>query len=285
MIHVSIKIAAPLDSVWAKYTDPWHILHWNAAIDSWHSTYAENDLREGGKFLTRMEAKDQSMGFDFSGTYTVVMALEKLAYILDDGRSVSVLFSEENGLTEIYTSFDVETVNSEEIQRSGWQAILDNFGRYVLKSANVEQMHFETLIDSSPALVYKMMLEDTHYRAWTSVFNPTSCFRGNWEKGSMMRFMGIDQDGNTGGMVSRIKENLPGKFLSIEHLGVLKGDVEIMEGPEVASWAGGLENYTFQEDGNSCMLKIDMDADPEFKSYFEESWPKALSIFKDICER
>ena len=100
----------------------------------------------------------------------------------------------------------------------------------------------------------------------------------------MIRFIGADEKGNTGGMISRIKDNVPGRFISIEHLGIISGDKEMMEGPEVEGWKGALENYTFEDKDGKTLLKVDMDANADFKSYFLETWPKALARLKSICE-
>jgi uncharacterized protein YndB with AHSA1/START domain len=116
--------------IWTLWTDPEHITKWNQANDDWHSPRAENDLRVGGRFLTRMEAKDGSMGFDFSGTYDEIIEHKKIHYTMDDSREVETLFNEENGKTKIIITFDAENENPLEMQREGWQAILNSFKRY-----------------------------------------------------------------------------------------------------------------------------------------------------------
>ena len=116
--------------IWTLWTEAEHITKWNQASDDWHSPRAENDMRVGGRFLTRMETKDGSMGFDFSGTYNEVIEHKKIRYTMDDGREVETLFNEENGKTKILTTFDAEKENPLEMQRDGWQAILNSFKRY-----------------------------------------------------------------------------------------------------------------------------------------------------------
>jgi uncharacterized protein YndB with AHSA1/START domain len=129
---VSIKavINAPLEKVWKYWTEPDHITKWNHASDDWHSPFAENDLKAGGKFLSRMEARDGSFGFDFTGVYDEVRLHEHIAYTLEDGRKVKIEFIAREGNTEIMESFDAETTNSIKQQQQGWQAILDNFKKY-----------------------------------------------------------------------------------------------------------------------------------------------------------
>ncbi len=131
LISISTVIDAPLDTVWSKWTTPSDIMQWNNASEDWHTTKAENDLRVGGKFLSRMEAKDGSFGFDFIGTYQQVKEKESFSYVLEDDRNVSVRFTQtENGI-QVTEDFEAETENPPELQREGWQSILNNFKKYV----------------------------------------------------------------------------------------------------------------------------------------------------------
>jgi uncharacterized protein YndB with AHSA1/START domain len=130
-ITIEATINASLAKVWQYYTEPKHITQWNNASDDWHTTRAENDLRQGGKFLYRMEAKDGSFGFDFGGVYDEVKANELIGYTMDDGRKAKIVFASADDRTKIVIDFDAETENPIELQRDGWQAILDNFKKYV----------------------------------------------------------------------------------------------------------------------------------------------------------
>ena len=130
-ITVETFVAAPLDAVWTSWNAPDHIKRWNTAQDDWHTTKSEVDLRVGGRFSARMEAKDGSAGFDFEGTYTRVDPEEAIAYRMSDGREVEVLFIERDDGVLVRETFDAESENPAEMQRAGWQAILDNFARYV----------------------------------------------------------------------------------------------------------------------------------------------------------
>ena len=130
-ITVEATVFAPAETVWDMWTAPEHIKLWNSASPDWHTPRATSDLRVGGTFISRMEAKDGSMGFDFGGTFTTVVPEKTLAYTMSDGRKVSVTFTEENGATHITEIFDAESENPVEMQRDGWQAILDNFKKYV----------------------------------------------------------------------------------------------------------------------------------------------------------
>ncbi len=130
MITVKCKVEAPIEVVWKLWTTPEHITKWNNASEDWHTPYSENDLRVGGKFKSTMAAKDGSMSFDFEGVYTEVKNHSFIEYQLGDDRKVDIYFiSLEDGV-EIIESFDPENQNSEEMQREGWQAILDNFKKY-----------------------------------------------------------------------------------------------------------------------------------------------------------
>lgn len=130
-ITISATINAPVEKVWTYYTEPEHLMQWNFATDDWMCPSATNDLRVGGTFTSRMEAKDGSFGFDFGGTYSEVIPNERIVYSMSDGRKVELNFSEQDGVTTVETIFDAEKENPEEMQREGWQAILNNFKKHV----------------------------------------------------------------------------------------------------------------------------------------------------------
>ncbi|MBU1095203.1 MAG: polyketide cyclase [Ignavibacteriae bacterium HGW-Ignavibacteriae-2] len=131
IITVQAIINAPVEIVWKNWTTPEDVVNWNYASEDWHSTRAENDLRVGGKFNYRMEAKDGSMGFDFEGVYDNIINKQQIDYTLGDGRIVKITFSDRGDTTEVVESFEAEEINSIELQRGGWQAILNNFKKYV----------------------------------------------------------------------------------------------------------------------------------------------------------
>jgi len=170
------------------------------------------------------------------------------------------------------------------MQRMGWQAILNNFKKYTESLLQIIKVKFEIEINAPVEKVYTTMLNDAHYRTWTAAFHEGSYFEGNWAKDSRMLFLGPDQHGNIGGMVARVAENTPNKFVSIQHLGFYQNGKEITSGPEVEGWAGAFENYTFQASSNGTLLSVEMDTNQEFKEMFENSWPSALKVLKNICE-
>lgn len=130
VITVQAEVLASLSSVWEKWNQAQHVMHWNYASDDWHSPHAENDFREGGTFRYRMEAKDGSFGFDFSGTYSKIVANSLVGSVLDDGRRIEVHFRKTDTGTEIIEYFEAEDTNPIELQKLGWQAILNNFKAY-----------------------------------------------------------------------------------------------------------------------------------------------------------
>jgi uncharacterized protein YndB with AHSA1/START domain len=129
-VTVKTTVQLPVEKVWEFWTKPEHITHWNFAADTWQCPSATNDLQPGGRFVWRMEAKDGSMGFDYCGTYEQVVPHQTIVSKLDDDRQVSITFDGHDGQTQVTETFEVEDQNTIELQRSGWQAILDNFKTY-----------------------------------------------------------------------------------------------------------------------------------------------------------
>ena len=129
-ITVETTIQAPVEKVWDYFSAPEHIMNWCQASDDWHAPAATNDLRVGGEFSTTMAAKDGSFSFDFGGKYDQVIPYKLIEYTMSDGRKVKVTFSSEGNETKVVETFDPEDTNPLEMQRGGWQAILDNFRKY-----------------------------------------------------------------------------------------------------------------------------------------------------------
>lgn len=130
-ITISGLISADIQKVWDFFTKPEHITKWNFASDDWHCPNAENDLQPGGRYHARMEAKDGSFGFDFEAVYDEVIDHKKITYTMTDGRQATTLFEKIDGKTNITITFEAETENPVDMQRDGWQAILNNFKKYV----------------------------------------------------------------------------------------------------------------------------------------------------------
>ncbi|MFB6454981.1 SRPBCC family protein [Chitinophaga sp. Hz27] len=131
VLSIETIVNAPIEKIWKMWSDPNDIIQWNTASDDWHTPRAENDLRTGGKFVYRMDAKDGSFGFDFGGEYTLVDDHKIIEYKLGDGRKVKVMFEPVEGGVRITEDFEAETQNTLEMQQAGWQSILNNFKKYV----------------------------------------------------------------------------------------------------------------------------------------------------------
>jgi hypothetical protein len=151
----------------------------------------------------------------------------------------------------------------------------------------MKKIQFKVSINASVAKIYDFMLglnSKSTYEKWTSLFNPTSTYEGSWDKGSKILFIGVDEKGEKGGMVSKIVENIPNRFVSIQHYGLFKNDKEVTEGPEVEKWANGFENYTFEENNGITTVTVDLDTTEDFLDYMNQTYPKALNKLKELCE-
>lgn len=149
----------------------------------------------------------------------------------------------------------------------------------------MQKIHFSIEINAPKKHVWHTMLDDAPYRRWTAVFAKGSHYVGNWNKGSKILFLAPADTGEMGGMVSRIADNRPYEYLSIEHLGVVKNGVEDTTGPEAQKWAPAYENYTFKEKDGKTVVSVDMDIEDSYKKMFEDLWPKALQALKTLAER
>lgn len=130
VITVETTVKAPIANIWSFWTEPKHITQWYFASEDWHAPYAENDLHVKGKFKTKMAAKDGSAGFDFTGVYSRIEKHKAIEYTIPDGRKVKISFSDLGNQTKVVESFDPENENAYDLQKGGWQAILDNFRKY-----------------------------------------------------------------------------------------------------------------------------------------------------------
>jgi hypothetical protein len=152
----------------------------------------------------------------------------------------------------------------------------------------MEKLQFSIKINAPVNKVYALMLginNKATYEQWTAMFNPTSTYEGNWEKGSKMLFVGTDEKGEKGGMVSEIVDNVLNQYVSIRHYGLVQANVEITSGPEAEKWATGFENYTFREKDGVTDLAIELvGLNEDLTGYMNDAWPKALAKLKEICE-
>lgn len=152
----------------------------------------------------------------------------------------------------------------------------------------MQRLQFTSVINAPAQKVYETMLglkDKSAYEHWTSAFNPTSTYEGTWEKGSKILFVGVDENGKKGGMVSEIVEHEPAKFISIRHYGFLDGEIEVTTGEQVEKWAGGHENYSYQENNGITTVTVDIDTLDEYLDYFNSTYPLALDQLKALSER
>jgi hypothetical protein len=152
----------------------------------------------------------------------------------------------------------------------------------------MKKIKFNVSINAPSNKVYDVMLginNKSTYEVWTALFNPTSTYEGSWNKGNKILFIGVNEQGEKGGMVSKIVENIPNQFVSIQHYGLFKAGEEITEGPEVEKWANGFENYTFEEHNGITAVTVDLDTAEDFLTYMNEHYPKALNKLKELCEQ
>lgn len=152
---------------------------------------------------------------------------------------------------------------------------------------SMKKLAYSITISAPASRVYDTMLgisNKSNYEAWTALFNPTSTYEGSWVKGGKMLFVGVDENGEKGGMISEIYDLVPNQFVSIRHYGMLQAGVEITEGPEVEPWVNSFENYTFKEVAGQTEVTIALDTSEDFEEYMNQTYPQALAKLKALCE-
>ena len=149
----------------------------------------------------------------------------------------------------------------------------------------MQKLKFSIEINATKEKVWNTMLEDKTYRIWTEAFSKGSHYIGDWSKGSKILFLGPNENGEMGGMVSRIKENKKYEFISIEHIGMVQDGKEDTTSEAIKVWAGALENYTFRDNNGSTEILVEMDSNEEYAEMFEGMWPNALQKLKELAEK
>jgi uncharacterized protein YndB with AHSA1/START domain len=149
----------------------------------------------------------------------------------------------------------------------------------------MKKLKFSILLNATRKKVWDTLFQDAAYRIWTAEFAEGSFFEGTWEKGTEIRFLGPDENGNFGGMYSRIAENVEHEFISIEHLGMISNGIIDTTSEEVKKWTPAFENYLLLAKDNQTELKIELDTSEEYAPMFEEMWPRALKSLKNLCEQ
>mgnify|MGYP000853278384 CR=1 FL=1 len=279
-ITIEATINAPVEKVWKLWNDPNHIKQWNAASDDWHTPRSSVDLRVGGKFSSTMAAKDGTMSFDFAGVYTTVNKNQLIELTIEDGRKVRVEFSSENGKTKVVETFEAENTNPLEMQRGGWQAILDNFKKHVERLNQYEQLDFSIIITAPKKKVWDTMLGKETYKKWTSAAWPGSNYEGEWKEGETLFFFGPDKSGTK----AKLVEHRPYVYTKAEHVASLDKGKEDTESEIAKIWIGSTESYAFSEKDGHTTLDVTMHVTSDWADMFKKDWPTALNKLKEICE-
>lgn len=151
----------------------------------------------------------------------------------------------------------------------------------------MKKLEFKIIIKAPVQKMFDRMLgltDKVTYEQWTKDFNPTATYEGKWEKGSKILFIGTDTNGERGGLVSKVVDIIPNRFVSVQHYGIVKGNQEITEGPEVEKWGNGFENYTFEEINGHTIVVVNLDTHEDFVDYMQKKFPVALEELKKMCE-
>lgn len=297
-IVISADVLASANDTWNFFTHAKHVIRWNHASDDWHSVSARNDVREGGKFLFRMEAKNGSFGFDFSGVYERIEKPARLQYRLDDGRMVDVRFEpatnpatnthETSEATNVTISFDPEASHSIAMQREGWQAILNNFKAYAQLHAEKrwEVFLFEITINAPPRTVYEAVTDKELFSCWTRVFHPSSLYEGSWDAGAKILFLGLDAQGCPEGLSAVVTDNIPHSLIALRYVGVVSAGAETTTSEDALAWRDARERYVFRsaQGGKATELLVDTDVLAGDCENFQAKWNEALAELKKICE-
>ncbi len=280
VITVETIIDAPVDKVWKIWNDPKHITQWNNASDDWHTPQAENDLRVGGQLRATMAAKDGSMSFEFIATYDKIVPNKSIDYTIEDGRKVTVEFSPQGSKTKVVESFEAEGTNPVEMQRDGWQAILDNFKKHTERLNKYHQLDFSITIDASLKKVWDIMLSEKTYRQWVGAAWPGSYFEGEWKEGETLCFFNSEKSGTK----AKLIEHRPYQFSRAEHVSCFDKGKEDTSSSIARSWIGCTESYAFSERNGHTTVKVTMHVTADWVDMFNTDWPKALAKLKEICE-
>lgn len=279
-ITIQASINAPVEKVWQLWTEPRHITQWSSPSPEWHTPRAESDFRKGGKFVSRMEAVDGSMGFDFGGEFDEIKTHELIGYTIGDGRKVVTTFESNGDTTEVTQTFEPESENSLEMQRGGWQAILDSFKRYAEYANIYVPQYFSRVINAPKKKVWDIMLNEETYKVWSGAAWPESFYEGVWKEGELLGFFNPERSGTK----VKLLKHRPYEFTLAEHVAVYDKGVEDTQSAVAKSWVGSRETYTFTEKDGKTTLDVVLYMTPEWQKIFATDWPKAIDKLKELCE-
>jgi uncharacterized protein YndB with AHSA1/START domain len=264
---------------------------WNTAGFGWSTGEVQIDPKVGGRWFAEYKSPDGKDDFVFEGVFTEIIENQKISYKMPkdmgefevDERKAEVLFEEfEKGKTQVTITFDAEDLNSIEMQKQGWQAILDNFKTFLERKINPEnaRLILDIDINASPQKVWKTLLEKESYNIWAATFSPGSHYQGEIKYDNKVQFLGPDQSG----LISLVKVCIPEFQVSFEHLGGFKDGKEDPDSPMFLPWKGNRETYTLKSKNEITNLSIYQEMSKTEIEYFEEMWAKALEVIKKIAE-
>jgi len=279
-ITIEATVNAPVEKVWKIWTDPRHITQWNNASDDWHTPKAENDVKVGGHFSFTMAARDGSASFDFGGKYTQVNKHKLIEYTMEDGRTAKIVFTMLGDQTKVVETFDAENENPIEMQRGGWQAILNNFKKHTERLNKYHQLDFSITIDAPLKKVWDTMLSEKTYKQWVGAAWPGSYFEGEWREGETLCFFNPEKSGTK----AKLIEHRPYQFSRAEHIACFDKGKEDTTSSIARSWIGCTESYAFSEHNGHTTHKVTMHVTADWVDMFNTDWPKALTKLKEICE-
>ena len=279
IISISVTIKSDIHTVWKSFTETKHIVNWYFASPDWHAPTAEHDFNNGGKFSIRMEAWDESFGFDYTGTYDKIVDFKEVVYTLDDGRKVDTSFMQTGDEIVVSQDFQADEGIDVEMQRMGWQGILNQLKKYVESKTVVFEV--EADINASADTVWDCLTKNEIYKKWSKAFSPNSEFKGDWDKGKHIDYIDIGK-GGTRALVEGVELN---KFIQQRHIATITAENEIDTKSDSAKhWIGTIENYTLKDIGGAIRFTVHIECHEQFREFIESSWNTAILDFKRVCE-
>ncbi len=279
VIEIEVLIKNSLDKVWEYWTGQPFISQWYSASDDWWTPWVNQNFQVDQGFVYRMEARDGSMGFDFSGVFTEIVDHEKIVYVLEDGRKVLTTFEERDGRILLKQAFDAEDQNSAQMQKDGWQAILNHFKSFC--EGDQIEMSFRTVLGTNPNRVWEYLTLPRLYEEWAIAFSEQPKFVGQWVEGGTIDFIDF-QEGGTRVQLDKVK---PFEKLYMTHIAMIDGQAGIVEDhPEAPTWVGTKENYDLELVGKETILTIHIMCHPKYVDYLRNSWEKAVKLMTHVIK-
>lgn len=291
-ITINKTINASVNHVWQAYLDPEDNKRWNTAGFGWTVGETHFDPRVGGKFEAEYKSPDGKNDFMLEGTFVEIIENQKIIYEMPQNemdkakRVVEINFesvgNDSTSQTNFTVTFDAEDMNTLDRQKQGWNAILENFKKFVERKSNPKNQALQKSIKikSSPHKVWKVLTNKEKYKLWTAPFTDGSYYEGEMQYLNKIYFLSPDNIG----LVSEVKVCIPDFQLSFEHLGTVKDGVEDLDSVEFGSWKGARETYTLSFNDGITTLDIYQDMSAKENQFFDSKWDTALEIIKQIAQ-